>query len=70
MIVLSLFKKKIREKPKLKKSGLVSFKEQTNDNKKEIKIKLYLIKKKIIHFSLTLINKLLRSLRISSFIWK
>lgn len=65
-----IIQKKIREKPKLKTSGLASFKEQTNDNKKEIKIKLYLIKKKIIHFSLTLINKLLRSLRISSFIWK
>jgi len=67
-----IIQKKIREKPKLIKSGLISFENKTIDEEelRKLKFRLYMIKKKIINFSLTIINKFLRRLRISSFIWK
>ena len=67
-----IIEKKLREKPKLVKSGKISFKNKTIDKKelKSFKLKLYMIKKKIINFLLIITNKFLRSLRISGFIWK
>ena len=67
-----IIQKKIREKPKLKESGKISFRNNTIDERKlkSFKFRLYRVKKTIINFLLININKFLRLLKISGFIWK